>query len=76
VHDRVAELSASGGDALGLVADLTDETAVRGLVDRVDDRLGRVTVLVHNAGMTSQARPVLGETSGGVESGTLLELAH
>jgi 3-oxoacyl-[acyl-carrier protein] reductase len=74
VHERAAELSASGVEALGLVADLTDETAVRGLVDRVDDRLGRVTVLVNNAGMTSQARPVLGETSGGAESGTLLEL--
>jgi 3-oxoacyl-[acyl-carrier protein] reductase len=74
VHERAAELSASGVEALGLVADLTDETAVRGLVDLVDDRLGRVTVLVNNAGMTSQARPVLGETSGGAESGTLLEL--
>jgi 3-oxoacyl-[acyl-carrier protein] reductase len=74
VHERAAELSASGVEALGLVADLTDETAVRGLVDRVGDRLGRVTVLVNNAGMTSQARPVLGETSGGAESGTLLEL--
>jgi 3-oxoacyl-[acyl-carrier protein] reductase len=75
VHDRAAELSGAGVDALAVVADLTDESAVRALVDRVGGRLGEISVLVNNAGMTSQARPVLGETSGGAESGTLLELA-
>jgi 3-oxoacyl-[acyl-carrier protein] reductase len=74
VHDRAAELAEAGIEALGLVADLTDEAAVRGLVARVGERLGPVTVLVNNAGMTSQARPALGATSGGAESGTLLEL--
>jgi 3-oxoacyl-[acyl-carrier protein] reductase len=74
VHDRVTQLTAAGIDALGLVADLTDEAAVRAVVDRVGERLGAVAVLVNNAGMTSQARPVLGQTSGGGESGTLLEL--
>ena len=77
VHERAAELSAAGVEALGSVVDLTDEGAVRTLVDRVGDRLGDVTVLVNNAGMTSQARPVLGGSSGdgpGNESGTLLEI--
>ena len=74
IHERVAELTAAGIDAFGVVADLTDEAAVRTLVDRVGDRLGAITVLVNNAGMTSQASPVLGGPSRGGESGTLLEL--
>ena len=74
IHERAAELSAAGVESLGVVAGLTDGVAVRGLVDRVGDRLGAVTVLVNNAGMTSQARPVLGGPSRGPESGTLLEL--
>jgi 3-oxoacyl-[acyl-carrier protein] reductase len=74
VHERAAELSAAGVEASGFVADLTNEAAVRALVERIRERLGEVTVLVNNAGMTSQARPVLGTSSGGDESGTLLEL--
>jgi 3-oxoacyl-[acyl-carrier protein] reductase len=74
VHDRAAELVETGIEAVGLVADLTDQGAVSALVAQVGERLGPVTVLVNNAGMTSQARPVLGATSGGAESGTLLEL--
>ncbi len=48
--DRVvAEIRAAGGTAEAFAADVTDETAVTGLVERVQDRLGPVRVLVANA---------------------------
>jgi 3-oxoacyl-[acyl-carrier protein] reductase len=74
IHERAADLDRAGIEGLGLVADLTDERAVRAVVDHVGELLGDITILVNNAGMTSLSRPVLGETSGGTESGTLLEL--
>jgi 3-oxoacyl-[acyl-carrier protein] reductase len=74
VHERVAELSRMGVEAVGVVADLTDEAAVESAVSKVRTVLGPIGILVNNAGMTSQARPVLGEVSGGDESGTVLGL--
>lgn len=73
-HDRAADLARLGHTAVGVVADLTDEAAVVAAVEQVRDALGPVDVLVNNAGMTSRARPALGEVSGGAESGTVLEL--
>jgi len=74
-HERAAELGRLGIDALGVVADLTDEAATWSAVARVRDALGPVGVLVNNAGMTSMARPVLGRPTGAGESGTLLALS-
>ena len=50
IRDRAREL---GGDALGLVADLTDETAARRVVAEVAAALGPVDVLVNNAGLAA-----------------------
>ena len=75
VHDRAADLTRLGIEAVGVVADLTDEGAARSSVAEVRTALGPIGILVNNAGMTSQARPVLGEVSGGAESGTVLGLA-
>lgn len=47
VHERAAEL---GGDAVGLVADLTDWAAAERLVAEVQERCGPLDVLVNNAG--------------------------
>ena len=74
-HDRAAELAQLGIETVGVVADLTDEAATRGAVAQVRDVLGPVGVLVNNAGMTSVASPVLGQSSGGDESGTVLALS-
>jgi 3-oxoacyl-[acyl-carrier protein] reductase len=74
VHDRAAELTRMGIEAVGVVADLTDEAAVESVVAQARAALGPIGILVNNAGMTSQARPVLGEVSGGDESGTVLGL--
>jgi 3-oxoacyl-[acyl-carrier protein] reductase len=45
----VAEIIAAGGDAVAIGADVSDEAAVRGLVQQTRDRFGAVDILVNNA---------------------------
>lgn len=60
ILDRAAELAAeTGASTLGLVADLADPTQATAAVRSVEDRFGRLDVLVNNAGMTSQLRPAV-----------------
>ena len=51
IHSRARELEPDGRDVLAFVADLSDEAAAQHLVDSVLARLGRIDVLVNNAGM-------------------------
>jgi short-subunit dehydrogenase len=48
--ERLQELAAEIPGALALPADLSDLDAARDVVDRVQDRFGRVDVLINNAG--------------------------
>ena len=49
--DAVAAADGRGpGEVLGIPTDLSDPTAVAALVDRAQDRFGRVDILVNNAG--------------------------
>lgn len=76
-HHRALELEQHGVQALGVVADLTDEAQVRDTVALVGDTLGPPTILVNNAGMTSVSAPAIAlASSGGEESGTLGELSY
>jgi 3-oxoacyl-[acyl-carrier protein] reductase len=54
IHERVAELTATGIEAIGLVADLEDREEAERLVRETEERLGPLDVLVNNAGMTKQ----------------------
>jgi 3-oxoacyl-[acyl-carrier protein] reductase len=53
IHERASELRGSGAEVEGYIADLTDRAQVRGMVDAIVDRFGRIDVLVNNAGMVS-----------------------
>lgn len=53
IHERAAELSASGHVAAGFVADLTDRGQVRTVVDAVVESFGRIDIVVNNAGMVN-----------------------
>ena len=59
--NAVAErIEASGGKALPIVADITDETQANNLVQKTKAEFGRVDILVNNAGVA-----FLGEIDGG-----------
>jgi pteridine reductase len=53
---QVAALGAQGVDAAAFAADLTDELAVRGLIDQVLARFGRIDVLVTCAAIWKSQR--------------------
>ncbi len=48
-EQTVRDLTASGAEAIAVVADLRDEAAVRAMVAEVVDQFGRVDALVNNA---------------------------
>jgi len=45
------QIQASGGQALPIIADATDEAQIRQMVDKTKAELGRVDILVNNAGV-------------------------
>lgn len=47
----VADITANGGRAIAVAADVSDDAAVEGMVDRVSAEFGPVTILVNNAGI-------------------------
>ena len=47
----VAEIAATGGEALAIVASVTDEAAVTAMVAQVLDQWRRIDILVNNAGI-------------------------
>lgn len=51
-RDTCDEINREGGEALPMLADLTDEQAVADLVKSTVGRFGRVDVLVNNAGIS------------------------
>lgn len=77
VVERAAELEAAGIPSVGVVADLTREDQVLKAMALVEGTLGRPTVLVNNAGMTSVPGPSVEVASfGAAESGTAISMSY
>ncbi|MFK4834331.1 SDR family NAD(P)-dependent oxidoreductase [Microbacterium sp. ZW T2_14] len=51
LHALVTEIEAAGGSALALTADITDRMQAERAVQTVIDRLGRLDILINNAGL-------------------------
>jgi 3-oxoacyl-[acyl-carrier protein] reductase len=51
----VSQIAAAGGHALAYAADVTDESAVAGMVEACLERWGQLDMLVNNAGITADA---------------------
>ncbi len=62
IYERARELDASRKNVIGIVADLTEESAARRIVDMVMERGGRIDVLVNNAGMAQTGQSLEGKT--------------
>jgi 3-oxoacyl-[acyl-carrier protein] reductase len=58
----VAAITAQGGKALAVQADVADPLAVRALFDAALAHFGRIDVLINNAGVMPSALPMLGDT--------------
>ena len=58
----IATIECGGGRALGLQANVADESACRSLVNRTLEEFGRVDVLVNNAGVATTGT-LLGDTT-------------
>jgi len=52
------EIRAAGGEAIAHVADVSDESQVREMVDVAVERFGTVDILVNNAGILRATRPL------------------
>ena len=61
--NAVAELEALGGKAIAVEADVTDEAQVNAMADRIADELGRLDILINNAGTNIRKRPEVLELS-------------
>ena len=57
IHERVDELSAAGGTAVGFIGDLVDPTVATRVAAMVVEQLGRIDILVNNAGMAMVGSP-------------------
>ena len=53
--DAVAKLRAAGADAFGVPLDVTDDASVEAAAALIEERAGRLDVLVNNAGITGGA---------------------
>jgi 3-oxoacyl-[acyl-carrier protein] reductase len=53
IEQRAAELHATGAEAAGFVADLSDRAHTRAMVEHVLELFGRVDIVVNNAGMVN-----------------------
>src|SRR5689334_15342586 len=57
LDEVVGTITAAGGRAVAVRADMADRDAVRGLLPEVARQLGEVEILVNNAGVGSSASP-------------------
>lgn len=55
LNETVASVEAVGGSCIAITSDVTDPSAMEALVSEVDQKFGRIDVLINNAGMAFRA---------------------
>ena len=56
-NETAAQAQRAGAQALLVKCDVSDEAGVRGMIEAIDARFGRLDVLVNNAGVTASWKP-------------------
>jgi len=56
-NETAAQAQRAGAQALLIKCDVSDEAGVRGMIEAIDARFGRLDVLVNNAGVTASWKP-------------------
>jgi 2-dehydro-3-deoxy-D-gluconate 5-dehydrogenase len=56
-NEAVAELGRHGAKAISVITDVTDKGAVTAMVERVTSELGRIDILINNAGINIRKPP-------------------
>lgn len=54
IQDTVNEIKSEGGEAMGVVVNVTSEESVQNMVEEVMDAYGRLDVLINNAGISQK----------------------
>ena len=62
LDEVTSEIAADGGEAIGVVGDVSDRDSVEAVVEQATDEYGTIDVLCNNAGILDDYAPV-GETS-------------
>ena len=62
IHARSKELQANGHTVRAYVADLTDRSATKAMIAAIDADLGRIDILINNAGMSKEGSDELEST--------------
>ncbi|MEX0682199.1 MAG: 3-oxoacyl-ACP reductase family protein [Dehalococcoidia bacterium] len=68
--EAAAEIRASGGDAFGVAADVTDLASVEAAVQRVEAEMGTIDILVNNAGIPATTTQDAVPSTGGFFAGS------
>jgi NAD(P)-dependent dehydrogenase (short-subunit alcohol dehydrogenase family) len=58
VDETVAEITAAGGTAIGLIADVSDEESMKTAVAALVERFGRLDIVLANAGINGVWAPI------------------
>jgi 7-alpha-hydroxysteroid dehydrogenase len=70
IHETVSEITAAGGTAIAIAADLADPDEVDTVIERARSALGPIGILVNNAALTIPGRPRKGPSVADSQEGT------
>ncbi|RMI27435.1 SDR family oxidoreductase [Streptomyces triticirhizae] len=75
-EEAAASVRAAGGDAHAVALDVTDQATVRAAARTVEERFGRLDVLVNNAGITGSGRVTPDQAHDQVPSSVELDMVR
>jgi NAD(P)-dependent dehydrogenase (short-subunit alcohol dehydrogenase family) len=75
-EEAAAALRAAGGDVHAVTLDVTDRATVREAAEQVQERFGRLDVLINNAGITGSGQVAPGDATDQIPSSVDLDMVR